>query len=256
MTDNTRHMDDGPSCPLPTDRRRRVGPVDWPLRLAELAAHSRNARLRAFYRQVPPAGETPMGRVPLLALDIETSGLDMDRDDILSIGCVAFQIQRIRCRQAAHWIVRPNVPLEEITATIHGITHSDLAAAPYMDERFDDLLQAMAGRVIVAHCGEIERRFLSRASMRITGEALHFPLIDTMSIATEAHAHNHGGWLRRWLTKRRRPSLRLDACRTRYGLPAYRPHHALTDALATAELFQAQMQYHFNPQTPIAEIWQ
>lgn len=196
-----------------------------------------------------------MAQVPLLALDIETSGLDLDRDVILSIGCIAFQIQRIHCRQAAHWIVRPEAALEEITATIHGITHADLAAAPGLDARFDDLLQAMAGRVIVAHCGEIERRFLVRASMHLTGDVLHFPLIDTMSIEADTQAHKDSGWLRRWLGRRPIPSLRLDASRTRYGLPAYRPHHALTDALATAELFQAQMQHHFSPQTPLSEIW-
>ncbi len=33
------------------------------------------------------------------------------------------------------------------------------------------------------------------------------------------------------------------------------PHHALTDALATAELLQAQIAYHFDPDTPISEVW-
>ncbi|MDF5496357.1 3'-5' exonuclease, partial [Vibrio parahaemolyticus] len=51
-------------------------------------------------------------------------------------------------------------------------------------------------------------------------------------------------------------SVRLGHARERYGLPAYQPHHALTDALATAELFQAQLQYHFNRNMPISSVWQ
>ncbi|MCP1328190.1 3'-5' exonuclease, partial [Halomonas sp. 707D4] len=50
-------------------------------------------------------------------------------------------------------------------------------------------------------------------------------------------------------------SIRLDASRQRYGLPSYQGHHALTDALATAELFQAQVAYHYSPETPLERFW-
>jgi DNA polymerase-3 subunit epsilon len=36
-------------------------------------------------------------------------------------------------------------------------------------------------------------------------------------------------------------SLRLDVVRRTYGLPRYTAHHALTDAIAAAELFLAQV---------------
>ncbi|HAS3970887.1 TPA: 3'-5' exonuclease, partial [Vibrio cholerae] len=38
-------------------------------------------------------------------------------------------------------------------------------------------------------------------------------------------------------------------------LPPYSPHHALTDAIATAELFQAQCAYHLPPHTAIQSLW-
>jgi len=49
-------------------------------------------------------------------------------------------------------------------------------------------------------------------------------------------------------------SLRLTDCRSRYSLPAYHNHNALTDALATAELLIAQLQYHYRDDTPLAEL--
>jgi DNA polymerase-3 subunit epsilon len=56
--------------------------------------------------------------------------------------------------------------------------------------------------------------------------------------------------------KRKRPeSIRLADSRARYNLPAYAPHDALTDAIATAELMQAQIKYHFSPDTAIKKLW-
>jgi len=51
------------------------------------------------------------------------------------------------------------------------------------------------------------------------------------------------------------PSIRLADSRRRYGLPRYRPHHAMTDALSSAELLQAQVAHHFAPDTPIRDLW-
>ncbi|MDZ7811219.1 MAG: hypothetical protein U5L11_15760 [Arhodomonas sp.] len=60
--------------------------------------------------------------------------------------------------------------------------------------------------------------------------------------------------MRRWLGK---PpvSIRLNDSRARYGLPPYHAHHALVDALATAELFQAQIAAYYSPETPVGELW-
>ncbi len=191
----------------------------------------------------------------MLALDIETSGLDPEQDAIVSIGFLSFDHRRIRCAGARNWIVRPMPAPQKTAASIHGITHSVLTAARRLAEYVDALLEAMAGRIIVAHCGSIERRFLQTASMALTGEALVFPLIDTMRLENAQCLRTPAERVLRWFFRRPQPSLRLDAVRRRYGLPPYRPHHALTDALATAELLQAQLQAHYTPQTPVARLW-
>lgn len=40
--------------------------------------------------------DTPLAQVPLVAMDFETTGLNADRDDIVSIGLVPLSLQRIR----------------------------------------------------------------------------------------------------------------------------------------------------------------
>src|SRR5690554_8219328 len=77
-------------------------------------------------------------------------------------------------------------------------------------------------------------------------EQLLFPVIDTMAI--EAYLHpkrNPGRWQQ--LMGKKPISIRLPDSRIRYGLPHYAGHNALIDAIATAELFQAQVLHHFSP---------
>ena len=64
------------------------------------------------------------------------------------------------------------------------------------------------------------------------------------------------GFFARLFGKKPAPvSIRLADSRERYKLPRYRAHHALTDALATAELLQAQVAHRFTPETPLRELW-
>ena len=85
----------------------------------------------------------------------------------------------------------------------------------------------------VAHHAKIELTFLTQACQKLYGVSPRFPVIDTMRIA------------KRWLERRNKEieqgDLRLFNLRKRYGLPMYQAHNALSDAIATAELLQAQI---------------
>lgn len=87
------------------------------------------------------------------------------------------------------------------------------------------------------------------------GEQLHFPVIDTMELEARLHRGvNQPGWFAR-LRGVKPTSIRLADSRLRYGLPHYQAHHALVDALATAELLQAQVATHYHPDIAIRELW-
>jgi DNA polymerase III subunit epsilon len=237
-----------------TDPAHRV--PDWPARLQSLAASARDARLRAFYAAGTVPGETPLAATPLVALDVETTGLDPVHDGIVSIGVVPFGLERIRTSQARHWIVKPRVPLGEVSVTLHGITDSQIRQAPDLDAVLGEVLAMLAGQVVVVHCREIERRFLNGALRSRIGEDIEFPVIDTMALEAQRHRGPARPWLQRWLRGPAPPvSIRLTASRERYGLPRYALHHALTDALATAELLLAQVADRYTPHTPVRALW-
>ena len=121
-------------------------------------------------------------------------------------------------------------------------------------------LASLAGCVVVVHCAAIERAFLDAALKARLGEGIEFPVIDTMALEARLHRrHKSGlfaGLFANLFGRNAAPlSIRLADSRARYHLPRYRAHHALTDALATAELLQAQIAHHFKPDTTLKEVW-
>lgn len=227
---------------------------DWRGYYQQKADTSRNKLLQSFYKLGITNPETPVSQVKFVALDFETTGLDARKDDIISIGLVPFDLNRIYLRQAQHWIVNPNRPLEEESVVIHGITHSDIVDAPDLTRILEQVLEALSESVVVVHYRVIERAFLNAALKARIGEGILFPLVDTLEMESDIQSREASGFIN-WLKGTKPKSVRLGASRQRYGLPAYTPHHALTDAIATAELFQAQIAHHYSPETPIAKFW-
>ncbi len=216
-------------------------------------AACRDERLRNYYAAETVAPETPITNAPLVAMDFETTGLDPNKDEILSIGVVPLSLGRIFCRESCHWVVKPWQALDDQSIVIHGITHSEIASAPDLNVILEELLAALAGRLVVVHYHPIEREFLATALKNRLGEEIRFPMIDTMVLERRIQ-QGRRSLLDRAL-RRPEPPVRLGDCRERYHLPHYQPHHALTDALATAELLQAQITHHFGPDVPVSELW-
>lgn len=228
---------------------------EWQSHFSSLTKQVKNKCLLDYYDALPVKGDTPIDQVRFLALDLETTGMDASNCAIVSMGFVPFDIHRIYCSRAQHTLVKPELPLTEESAAIHLITHSELSTAKGFNTHLGNLLNAMKQHVVVVHYHDIERNFLAHAADRFFNDILEFPLIDTMVIESRIIAGRHVPWFKRLFKGPQRPSIRLDACRTRYNLPQYRPHHALTDAIATAELLIAQLQTHFPLQTPVSKLW-
>ena len=187
--------------------------------------------LRAYLEApLPPRGRD-YREAEFLALDLETTGLDPARDEIVSIGYVPLRAGRIRLAEARRMLVQIEDSVAQ-SATIHGILDAHLAEGRALEDVLADLLEALAGRVLLAHHAPLDVGFLTAACRRCCGAPLSAPrVVDTLALAERC-------------TRQRRKdvpegTLRLDALRRHYGLPRYPAHDALTDALATAELFLA-----------------
>ena len=245
----------GPTSLKQPDRQlSTTGVTDWQQYYLQQAASSSNGLLRQFYQAGMVAGDTPIKAVPLLALDIETTGLDPANSGIVSLGTVPLNLHTIFSSQARQWLVKPRFTLSGESVTLHRITHTDIAKAPDLTEILPQLLQQLAGKVVVVHYRGIERPFLQAAVKARLGAGLLFPIIDTMQLEARLHRQQPLSFWQR-LRGQRPLSIRLADSRLRYGLPPYRPHHAVTDALACAELLQAQLSRHYCGDTPLSQLW-
>ena len=226
---------------------------NWNARYAQLADDAQNNLLKEFYLSTFSDASVSVKDIPFVALDFETTGLNSKTDDIVSVGLVPFTLARIYCKQSKHWVVQPRRNLSESSIVIHGITHNDVDNAPDFDNIIAPLLDALRSKVIVVHYSAIERGFFNSALLLRLKERIEFMVVDTMELERRALKAKQG--LIGQIFNTKLGSLRLNDCRKRYSLPVYEGHNALTDALATAELLQAQLRHHYTEETPLCTIW-
>jgi DNA polymerase-3 subunit epsilon len=163
------------------------------------------------------------------AIDVETTGLDLRRDSIVSIGSMGISDGRIVCGDSYYSLIRPACKVSVASMRIHCLRPADLDNAPAARDVGREVARRLAGRIVIAHAAWIERAFLSRL-LRQAGFRFAAPVIDTAALARAlgyAQAGPHG----------REPSLELLA--RQLALPVYAPHHALGDAITTAAVFLA-----------------
>ena len=177
-----------------------------------------------------PDDLTSLDVLPLLAVDVETTGLSPDRDRLLAVGWVPVDGTRIDLSGARRYVVRRDDP--GVAVTIHGLTHDDLAVGRPLEEVLDALKAALAGRVLLAHYALFELAFLDAAFRSVGEQPVRPPDVCTLDLQQRLLTRHgevpHGG-------------LRLWHARKRHGLPLTKAHDALGDALACAELYLAQV---------------
>ncbi len=174
-------------------------------------------------------------------VDIETTGLDPGADEIISFAALQIARGRLRLDDALYELVRPRRMPNRDTILIHGLRRAELVDAPPLAEALDGLLEALTGRVLVAHVASIEQRFLS-AALAENGISLINPVVDTAALAAELFRLRDPGST---------APVGLTPLAQTLGLPVHRPHEADGDALTTAQVFLALATHldRFSPQT-------
>lgn len=222
------------------------GPRLFCWRRRRLAERCRPSPLQDYLRVPMPDSHRDCRLISFLALDFETTGLDANKDQILSMGWVTMEGLDIQLHTARHLGVKATQAIPEASAVIHRITDDQAAQGLELAEALGTLLHALQGRVLLAHHAGIELGFLERACRQVYGQGCLVPAVDTLQLA---HAE-----LSRRQEPLRQDSLRLGNLRQRYNLPVYRGHDALNDALAAAELFAAQVEHRSQRTVPLVEV--
>lgn len=155
-----------------------------------------------------------------VALDLETTGLEANRDAIIEVGAVRFKDGRIQERFVT--FVNPRRLISARITQITGIRDADVAAAPSIEQVLPELEAFVSSDVaaVVCHNAAFDISFL-----RAQGLNFHRPALDTLELAA--------------ILLPGQPSYSLgELCHT-LSIPLVEAHRALDDAEATANLFIA-----------------
>jgi len=178
-------------------------------------------------------------------IDLETTGLNVKRDEIIAFACVPVQELKLMVNYAYYTLVKPEKYKIE-SMKYHGISIDDLEKAPSFNEASNNILKTLDG-IIVGHSIEFDYMFLKRSFKKI-GIKFEKDIIDIILIE-------------KWLAKKDK-NMKLDVTieglMNRYGLKDYYRHNAFADAFFTAQIFQFETlklsQYGINSAKKILEI--
>jgi DNA polymerase-3 subunit epsilon len=182
----------------------------------------------AFDRAGRPPSDTPWDEASWCAVDLELTGLDPRRNEIIAVGVVPIEHGRVVLGGARYALARTNAPPDHGAVLVHKLRHADVVDAPPVSEAIDMVLAALTGRVPVFHTAIVERMFLgpalSRRRVRLPAAA------DTEQLGRRRLRDRDGV---------APAGLALSRLARELGQRAELPHHALGDALTTAQAFIA-----------------
>ncbi|MFQ6101440.1 MAG: helicase C-terminal domain-containing protein [Anaerolineae bacterium] len=169
-----------------------------------------------------------------VALDLETTGLDADRDAIIEVGAVKFRDDEVL--DTFSTFVSPGRPIPLEITELTGIRDDDVAGAPGLHDVLSRLARFTGQWPIIGHSVAFDLSFLRRHSRLLENE-----LLDTFELASVLIPHAE------------RYSLRVLA--KTLGIETERAHRALDDAQATQRLFRALLRQAANlPPRVLKEI--
>ena len=157
-----------------------------------------------------------MERATYVALDLETTGLTPERDQIIEVGVVKFAGQRVLDTFSS--FVNPNQSIPFQVTQLTGIHDKDVTQAPTIDLLLPTISQFIGDSIILGHNVGFDRAFLASAGLRLRNRS-----IDTFELANIVFPHA--------------TRYSLTALANDLGVTLTSAHRALDDANATRQVF-------------------
>jgi len=162
--------------------------------------------------------------VRFTVIDVETTGLHLKTDEIVSIGAVDIVGGCVDNATSWYQLVCPRQAIDVEAIKTHGLTRDELAAAPDIADMADTIHERVRDAVPVAHAAWIERNFIDRALAPL-GCRTPRQWVDTAALSQAAGMSTRAGY-----------EPHLESLAQELGLPVFTPHHALGDTMTTAVL--------------------
>lgn len=176
-------------------------------------------------------------RGELVALDLETTGLDIHTDAIIEVGIVRMKDGQII--DTFSTMVNPESPIPERVTHITGIRYEDVNKAPMIDSVLPQIAAFVGNAPVIAHNINLDMGFLQERYGILKGN-LQLDTYDLASVLLPTA-----------------PRYNLNSLAQQVGIELENAHRALDDARAAALLYWALWQKTLSlPQAILQEISQ
>ncbi|WP_339477264.1 MULTISPECIES: 3'-5' exonuclease [unclassified Pseudomonas] len=169
-------------------------------------------------------GECDLREQRWVVLDLETTGLNLNKDQVLSIGAVVIEDGAIDFSQQFERTLQCDKQKLGPSVLIHGLAPSAIAAGSNPAEALLAFMEFVGDSPLLAFHAPFDSHMLGRALKDYLGYRLQHPFLDVADLAPmlcpQAHLRKSG----------------LDEWIDWFKLQVFDRHNASADALATAEL--------------------
>lgn len=170
----------------------------------------------------------PYTGTELVVLDTETTGLNPQKDEILSIGAVLIRDNKILMNQSYECFVKPSANISKESIKIHHIRECDLSEAIEVEDAIRQLLDFMGNRPIVGYYIDFDHKMISKYTKQIIGSTLPHPTIELSSMYYKRYRKSSSYEF---------VDLHFDAMMNALELPFLGKHDALNDAIMSAMIY-------------------
>tara|TARA_B100000925_G_scaffold291622_1_gene280414 strand:- start:195 stop:1502 length:1308 start_codon:yes stop_codon:yes gene_type:complete len=153
--------------------------------------------------------------------DLETTGGNQDRDEIIEIGIAL--VENFQITSEKNFLLKPKVKIPEFIQKLTSISNEDVKGCPKIEEVIDEIISMMEGRILVAHNTSFDVPFFNSVLRRLGKKEL-----ENKSICTNL------------MSKYLIPNLlntNLSYMSNLLKVKHGNAHRALDDARATAKIF-------------------
>ena len=173
---------------------------------------------------------SPIDASRYVVVDVETSGLNVNKDRLIAIGAVAVVNGKIDIGDSLEIVLLQQRVSDKQNILIHGIGGTAQSEGVPPIDALLTFLEYLGSDPLVAFHVEFDQTMIGRAIREYLGCKLKHPWADLAYVAPALYPE---------LARRCRS---LDHWMTHFGIGNYARHSALADAVATAELLLALRQ--------------
>ena len=156
-----------------------------------------------------------------ISFDLETTGLDSNKNEIIEIAAVKFKGGEHHSEFST--LVKPKIEIPKSITKITSITNSMVSNAPFIEEVLDDFINFVNHGNLIAHNIDFDLGFINKA-LNDTGKKISFnSTSDTLSLARSFLFHFD--------------KFNLEYLSAHFSLNHDNAHRATPDAINTGKIF-------------------